>query len=173
MLKPKFQYFDHLIWRNDWKRPWFWERLKVGEEDDRGWYGWMASPTQRIWVWVSSGSWWWTGKPGVKQSMGSQRVGHNWATEVKWSEVNSESTPWIYYTSSHYCPTVFTPGPRTRQPGIIPIHPSLQKLFKVANYVYPALPVPSCGYYNKDSWQHSTLASCLLLNLGNSPCDLV
>ena len=47
---------------------------------DRGWDGWMASP--RTWVWVSSGSWWWTGKPGVLQSMGSQRVGHDWATEL-------------------------------------------------------------------------------------------
>ena len=62
------------------KRPWSWERLKVGGEgDDRGWDGWMASLTQRTWVWVNSGSWWWTGRPGVLQSMGSQRVGHNWA----------------------------------------------------------------------------------------------
>ena len=57
------------------KRPWYWERLKVGGEgDDRGWYGWMASPTQRIWVWVNSGSWWWTGRHGMLQSMRSQRV---------------------------------------------------------------------------------------------------
>ena len=63
-----------------WKRPWCWERLKAGGEgDDRGWDGWMASPT---WVWVSSGSWWWTGKPGVLQSMESQRVGHDWTTEL-------------------------------------------------------------------------------------------
>ena len=65
------------------KRPWCWERLKVGEEgEDRGWDGWMASPTQWTWVWVNSGSWWWTGKPGVLQSMGSQRVRHDWATEL-------------------------------------------------------------------------------------------
>ena len=51
------------------KRPWGWERLKVGEGDDRGWDGWMASPTQWTWVWVSSRSWWWTGKPGMLQSM--------------------------------------------------------------------------------------------------------
>ena len=65
-----------------WKRPWCWERLKAGGEgDDRGWDGWMASPTQ----WTSgSGSWWWTGRPGVLQSMGSQRVGHDWATELNW-----------------------------------------------------------------------------------------
>ena len=69
-----------------WKRPWCWERLKMGGEgDNRGWDGWMASPTQWTWVWVSSGSCWWTGKPGVLQSMGSQRVRHNWATELNWS----------------------------------------------------------------------------------------
>ena len=67
------------------KRPWCWERLKAGGEgDDRGWDGWMASPTQRTWVWVNSGSWWWTGRPGVLQSMGSQRVGHDWVTELNW-----------------------------------------------------------------------------------------
>ena len=67
-----------------WKRPWCWERVKAGREgDDRGWDGWMASPTRWPWVWASSRSWWWTGKPGVLQSMGSQRVGHNW---VNWTE---------------------------------------------------------------------------------------
>ena len=66
-----------------WKRPWCWERLKVGgKRDDRGWDGWMASPMQWTWVWVSSRSWWWTRKPGMLQSIGSQRVGHNWATEL-------------------------------------------------------------------------------------------
>ena len=64
------------------KRPWCWERLKVrGEGDDRGWDGWMASPTQWTWVWVNSGSWWWTGRPGVLQSTGSQIVGHDWVTK--------------------------------------------------------------------------------------------
>ena len=66
-----------------WKRPWCWERLKArGEGDDRGWDGWMASLTQWTWVWLSSGSWWWTGRPGMLQSMGSQRAGHDWATEL-------------------------------------------------------------------------------------------
>ena len=68
-----------------WKRPWCWERLKVGGEgDNRGWDGWMVLPTRWTWVWVNSRSWWWTGRPGVPQSMGSQRVGHNWATELNW-----------------------------------------------------------------------------------------
>ena len=53
-----------------------------GEGDKRGWDGWMASPTQWTWFWASSGSWWWTGNPGVLQSMGLQRVGHHWATEL-------------------------------------------------------------------------------------------
>ena len=65
------------------KRPWCWERLKVGGEgDDRGWDRWMASPTQWTWVWVDSGSWWWTGRPGALWFMGSQRVGHDWVTEM-------------------------------------------------------------------------------------------
>ena len=64
------------------KRPWCWESLKAGGEgDDSGWDGWMASSTQWIWVWAVSGRWWWTRKPGMLQSMGSQRVGHDWATE--------------------------------------------------------------------------------------------
>ena len=66
-----------------WKRPWCWERLKAGGEgDDRGWDGWKASPTQRTWVWVNSRSWWYTGRPGMLQSMESQGVRHNWATEL-------------------------------------------------------------------------------------------
>ena len=65
------------------KRPWCWERLKAGGEgDDRGWDGWRISLTQWTWVWGNSGCWWWTGKPGVLWFMGSQRVGHNWATEL-------------------------------------------------------------------------------------------
>ena len=70
-----------------WKRPWCWERLKVGGEgNDRGWDGWMASPTQWTWVWVNSGSGDGTGRHGSLQSMGSQRVRHDWATELNWTE---------------------------------------------------------------------------------------
>ena len=69
-----------------WKRPWCWERLRAGGVGvDRGWDGWMASLTQWTWVWVNSGSWWWTGRPGVLRFMGSQRVGHDWATELNWN----------------------------------------------------------------------------------------
>ena len=70
-----------------WKRPWCWEGLGAGEEgDDTGWDGWMASLTWWTWVWVNSGSRWWIGRPGVLRFMGSQRVGHNWATELNWTE---------------------------------------------------------------------------------------
>ena len=72
------------------KRPWCWERLRAGGEGDgRGWDGWMVSLTQWTWVWVNSGSWWWTGRPGVLWFMGSQRVGHNWVTELNWSTPTS------------------------------------------------------------------------------------
>ena len=88
MLKLKLQYFGHLIQKlTHWKRPWCWEILKVGGEgDDRGWDGWMASLPQWTWVWVNSGSWWWAGRPGMLQSMGSQKVGHNWVTELNWAQ---------------------------------------------------------------------------------------
>ena len=74
MLMLKLQYFGHLMRRTDhWKRPWCWERLKAeGEGDDRWRDDWMASPTQWTWVWASSGSWWWTGRPDVLQPMGPQ-----------------------------------------------------------------------------------------------------
>ena len=84
MLKLKLYYF--VTWCEElthWKIPWCWERLRAGGEgDDEGWDGWMASLTQWTWVWTDSGSWWRTGKPGLLRFMGSQRVGHNWATEL-------------------------------------------------------------------------------------------
>ena len=71
------------------KRPWCWERLRAGGEgDDRGLDGWMASLTQWTWVWVDSRSWWWTGRPGVLRYMGSQRVRHDWVTELNWTQLN-------------------------------------------------------------------------------------
>ena len=79
-LKLKLQYFGHLMQRTDsLVRPWCWARLKAGGEgDDRGWDSRMASPTQWIGLWVNSGSWSWTGKPGVLWFMGSQEIGQNW-----------------------------------------------------------------------------------------------
>ena len=68
-----------------WKRPWCWERLREGGKGgEKGWDGWMASPTRWTWVWVNSRSWWWTGRPGVLWFMGSQIVRHDWATELNW-----------------------------------------------------------------------------------------
>ena len=86
MLKLKLQYFGHLMWRADSLE----KSLMLagtgagGRGDDRGWDGWMASPTRWTWVWVNSSSWWWTGRPGVLRFVGLQRVGHDWATELNW-----------------------------------------------------------------------------------------
>ena len=90
MLKLKLQYFGHLMRRVDSLE----KTLMLGgigaggEGDDRGWDGWMASLTRWTWIWVNSGSWWWTWGPGMLQFMGLQRVGHNWATELNWTEEN-------------------------------------------------------------------------------------
>ena len=87
MLKLKLQYFGYLMEElTHWKRLWCWKRLGAGGEGaDRGWDGWMASPTRWTWVWVNSGSWWWTGRPGVLRFMGSQESGTtellNWTEE--------------------------------------------------------------------------------------------
>ena len=92
MLKLTLQYFGHLMQRTDSLE----KTLMLGgiggrrRGDDRGWDGWMASLTRWTWVWVNSGSWWWTGRPGVLWFMGSQRVGHDWATELNW-------TVWPFY----------------------------------------------------------------------------
>ena len=84
MLKLKLQYFATSCEElTHWKRLWCWEGLGPGGEgDDRGWDGWMASLTQWTWVWMNSRSWWWTGRPGVLQSIGLQRVRHDWASEL-------------------------------------------------------------------------------------------
>ena len=72
-----------------WKILWCWEGLGAGGKgNNRGWDGCVASPTQWTWVWVNSGRWWWTGRPGVLRFMGSQRVRHDWATELNWTELN-------------------------------------------------------------------------------------
>ena len=89
MLKLKLQYFGHLMWWTDS----FEKALMLGKiagrrrRGGRGWDGWTASPTWWTRVWASSGSWWWTGRPGMLQFMGPQRVGHDWATELNWTEI--------------------------------------------------------------------------------------
>ena len=95
-----------------WKRPWCWERLRAGGEgDDRGWDGWMASST-RTWVWVDSGSWWWTGRPGVLRFMGSQKsdmTGRlswtNWSAK-DWEDEMAGWYHWLYGRESEWTPGV-------------------------------------------------------------------
>ena len=90
MLKLKLQLFGHLMQRVDSleKVLMLWGIGAGRKGDNRGWDGWMASPTQWPWVWVNSGSWWWTGRPGVLQFMGSQIVRHDWATELNWTDMD-------------------------------------------------------------------------------------
>ena len=99
MLKLKLQYFGHLCEElTHWKRLWCWEGLGAGREgDDRGWNGWMASLTRWTWVWVNSGSWWWTGRPGMLQFMGLQRVGHDWVTELNWTKWEMKTFSWMLW----------------------------------------------------------------------------
>ena len=87
MLKLKLQYYGHMMGRvKSLKKTLMLEKLKAGTEgDDRGWDGWKASRTQWTWVWPSSRRWWWTGKPGMLQCVGLQRVGHDWMTEQQQS----------------------------------------------------------------------------------------
>ena len=99
MLKLKLQYFSHLMWRVDSLE----KTLMLGgigaggEGDDRRWDGWMASLTRWTWVWVNSESWWWTGRPGVLRLMRSQRVGHDWATELNWTETTIINKLRVYF----------------------------------------------------------------------------
>ena len=109
MLKLKLQYFGNLMWRADF----FEKTLMLGKSEgrrrryDRWWDGWMASPTQWTWVWVDSGSWWWTGRPGMLRFTGLQRVGHDWATELNWTELHSNmcmSIPASQFTLPSFLP---------------------------------------------------------------------
>ena len=98
MLKLKLQSFG--TWCEELthlKRPWCWERLKAGGKgDDRGWDSWMASPTQWTCVWVNSGSWWWTGRPGVLRSMRLQS-----RARLSWTEINLQLYKQYTRTSSN------------------------------------------------------------------------
>ena len=89
------------MWRIDsLERLWCWEGLGAGGEgDNRGWDGWMASLTWGTWVWVNSGSWWWTGRPGVLWFMGLQRVRHDWVTELNWTEWSSSFPHFLQFKS--------------------------------------------------------------------------
>ena len=97
MLKLKLQYFVHLMRRVDSLE----KTLMLGgigsrrRGDDPGWDGWMPSQTQWTWVWLNSGRWWWTGRPGVLRFMGSQRVGHDWVTEMNWTDKHLFLLYWL------------------------------------------------------------------------------
>ena len=103
MLQLKLQYFGHLMGRTDS----FEKTLMLGGiggrrvGEDRRWDGWMASPTRCTWVWVSSRSWWWTGKPSVLQFMEMQKVGHDWVTELNWTDTIGPCCLYILYTIAY------------------------------------------------------------------------
>ena len=94
--RPEAEAETPILWPPDAKSWLIWKDSNAGKDwgqEKKGtteWDGWMASPTQWTWVWVDSGSWWWTGRPGVLQFMGSQRVGHHWATEMNWTEASRD-----------------------------------------------------------------------------------
>ena len=156
MLKLKLQYFGHLMWRTD-----SFEKMLMlgkiegeGEGNDKGWDGWMTSPTRWTWVWVSSRSWWWTGKPGMLQSMGLQRIGHDWVTELNWTTVHQ--APLSMEVSRKACSSGF-PVPYSgdlANPGIEPRSPVLQADSLPAE---PECCMPfqfSCSVVSDSLWSH-------------------
>ena len=133
----------------DWKRPWCWEGLGAGGEgDDRGWNGWMASPTQWTWVWVDSGSWRWTGRPDVLRFMGSQRVGHDWVTELNWTEMKWNlviviSINWCLHTT--FCRNLENVFSRAALPTVWIISRLLDSFFSHFGFnSYPSSSFVSC-----------------------------
>ena len=110
-----------------WKRLWCWEGLEAGGEGNNRWDSWMASLTRWTWVWVNSVRWWWTGRPGVLQFMGLQRVGHDWATELNWTETIACQAPLsVGFTGQDYWSRLpFPPPGDLPNPGIKPLPPCL------------------------------------------------
>ena len=133
-----------------WKRPWCWKRLKAGGEgNNRGWDGWMTSPTLWTWVWGSSGSWWWTGRPGMLQSMGSQRVRHDRVNELNQIRSVTQS-----------CPTLCNPMNRST-PGL-PVPHQLPEftqthVHRVSDAIHPSHPVSSPSPPAPNPSQHQSL----------------
>ena len=120
-----------------WKRLWCWEGLGAGGEgDDRGWDGWMASPTRWAWVSVNSGSWWWTGRRGMLRFMGSQRVGHDWVTELNWTDVYIYLTFCLFIHLSVYTWVVFTFWPLWIVPPWTLVYQYLSSYFQLFEYIH-------------------------------------
>ena len=118
ILKLKLQYFGRLMWRTDsLEKTLMLEKIEGRRRGQKRWDSWMALPTWWTWVWASSRSWWWTGNPGLLQSMGSQRVGNDWATKLNWlstsfntwwSEKSAVNTPpWVLSHSSQGTLTLY------------------------------------------------------------------
>ena len=155
MLKLKLQYFGHLMQRADsFEKTLIWERLKTeGEGDDRGWDGWMASLTRWKWVWVDSGSWWWIGRPGVLWIMGSQRVKHDWVTELNWTNQYCCSI-------TNLCPTLCNPIDCSL-PGFPILHNLLEfaqtHVHWVGDAIHPSHPLSSPSLPAFDLTQHQSL----------------
>ena len=129
-----------------WKRPWCWERLRAGGEgDDRGWDGWMASPTQRTWIWVDSGTWWCTGRPGVLRFMGSQKS----QTRLSdWTELNWYIYSLLVELPSH-CPHAILLGHSTEHLAELPV---LYNNFPLAIYLNSFIIFPSWPILVSPSW---------------------
>ena len=109
-----------------WNRSWCWEGLGAGEGNDRGWDGWMASLTQWMWDWVNSGSSWRTGRPGMLWSMGSQRVRHDWATELNWTVAHQVPLSIGFPRQEHWSGLPFPSWGDLPDPVIEPRSPALQ-----------------------------------------------
>ena len=139
------------------KRPWCWERLKAGGEgDDSGWDGWMASLTRWTWFWVNS-SWWWTGRPSVLRSMESQRVGHDWATEL--------TGPTNRYLSWGSNPVYLSQSPLHCAGLCYPrrLHPCLVSLGMciLVTHFFASMSVPVCEFTAKYHWLILRLTSII------------
>jgi len=170
MLKLKLQYFGHLMRRTDS----FEKTLMLGKIEGRRrrkWQrmSWMASLTQWTWVWASSGSWWWTGKPGLLQSTGLQRVGHDWATELNWTPggavvknlpANAGDTTVQFSSVAQSCPTLRDPM-NCSTPGL-PVHHQLPEFIqthvhRVSDAIQPSHPLSAPSAPAPNPSQHQSL----------------
>ena len=127
-----------------------------GEGVDRGWDGWMASPSWWTWVWASSGNWSWTGRPGVLQSMGSQRVGHDWATELNWTEVSILLPTYLWHLSMSIVLSTYLP--------IVSIFPSTYlPITSIYGSTYlPMTSIHLCIFLSTYLWHLSVYVSVFL-----------